>query len=546
MTNETNLSQLIPATCHSVWETALNFIYDPTKPLTDQTVNESTVVPLYKVAHVLRIRALAASCLDWMKVNLDPASSFSILATAISFAPGLERIENICERTIARDIGYCDKDTFLGLDLATLKHILQYAASDLGTKYVVSRVAVHYIRHVEAEHQEIVFLQLVDCIHRVVAVQDTLFLFGLSITYNSEHLRLLCLEALNDATTYSCFDNVLHESDLTLIPDDTIRCALSFSKFDGSTRWVPLMQSMDVETMKEVLACCVTDFQLDAFRTSTFAMEYLRKVNCDTDAIAALEMYITQIRECDALYLLSLPAGDTYCHVQCIVYRSLTLPNRIRSMAFNVLACRFQDISESIVFSFESLNNDAVCELFDRDDLATKDEDEVFDEILKYSNSNTSMSQEQKQNLWSTCRFAWLSDDYIQRALTVKDIPKRWLELGKEERRQNRGKSPAGASLVVSEGGKTSSGGDVSLEMKRLRPRHLYGLLFVAPGTNSIQEGLEEMIAKGLKGLYLEKGTHIVTDDYVIIEQAIKIYGAGRDQTFVKGGGFAIRGTKEE
>ena len=52
MTNETNLSQLIPVTCHSVWETALNFMYDPTKPLTDQTVNESTIVPLYKVAHV--------------------------------------------------------------------------------------------------------------------------------------------------------------------------------------------------------------------------------------------------------------------------------------------------------------------------------------------------------------------------------------------------------------------------------------------------------------------------------------------------------------
>ena len=42
------------------------------------------------------------------------------------------------------------------------------------------------------------------------------------------------------------------------------------------------------------------------------------------------------------------------------------------------------------------------------------------------------------------------------------------------------------------------------------------------------------------------KGTHIVTENYVIIEQAIKIFGAGRDKTIVKGGGFNIRGKKEK
>ena len=97
----------------------------------------------------------------------------------------------------------------------------------------------------------------------------------------------------------------------------------------------------------------------------------------------------------------------------------------------------------------------------DRDELFSKDEDQVFDEILRYCDLNTSLSQEQQQKVWSTCRFAWLSEDYIQRASTVKDIPTKWLDLGMEERRQNR--SP-GASLVVSEGGKTSSGGDVATQ----------------------------------------------------------------------------------
>ena len=42
------------------------------------------------------------------------------------------------------------------------------------------------------------------------------------------------------------------------------------------------------------------------------------------------------------------------------------------------------------------------------------------------------------------------------------------------------------------------------------------------------------------------KGTHIVTEKNVTIEHPIKIFGAGRDQTFVKGYGFKIAGKKEE
>jgi hypothetical protein len=68
--------------------------------------------------------------------------------------------------------------------------------------------------------------------------------------------------------------------------------------------------------------------------------------------------------------------------------------------------------------------------------------------------------------------------------------------------------------------------------------------LFVSPGKDSIKDGLANL--NGKKGMYLMQGTHIVTDDYVYIHQAIKIFGAGRDQTFVKGGGFQIKGKKEE
>ena len=61
-----------------------------------------------------------------------------------------------------------------------------------------------------------------------------------------------------------------------------------------------------------------------------------------------------------------------------------------------------------------------------------------------------------------------------------------------------------------------------------------------------VQKGYDELIKKGLEYLYLMKGTHIMMKNDLIIEHPINIIGAGRDQTFVKGYGFAIQGKKEE
>jgi hypothetical protein len=69
--------------------------------------------------------------------------------------------------------------------------------------------------------------------------------------------------------------------------------------------------------------------------------------------------------------------------------------------------------------------------------------------------------------------------------------------------------------------------------------------VFVKPGKYFIQKGYDKVIKKGLKYLYLTKGTHIMTK-MLSIEHPINIIGAGRDQTFVKGYGFKIGGKKEE
>ena len=72
------------------------------------------------------------------------------------------------------------------------------------------------------------------------------------------------------------------------------------------------------------------------------------------------------------------------------------------------------------------------------------------------------------------------------------------------------------------------------------------GALSIPPGTDSIVKGMEEAKRRGMKDLFLEKGIHIVTGQDIVLKKEWKISGAGRDQTFVKGGGFQIQGKKEE
>ena len=66
---ETNLTELFPCSCHGVvWEMALDFMYHSTCD-----VDVDNVVPLFKIAHVLRVPTLARHCIEWLKrkFNLD-------------------------------------------------------------------------------------------------------------------------------------------------------------------------------------------------------------------------------------------------------------------------------------------------------------------------------------------------------------------------------------------------------------------------------------------------------------------------------------------
>jgi hypothetical protein len=128
---------------------------------------------------------------------------------------------------------------------------------------------------------------------------------------------------------------------------------------------------------------------------------------------------------------------------------------------------------------------DAVCHLLDQDELSVRSEDRVFDAISSYCRSSQNqLTPEQHDEVWSTCRFALLSDEYCMRAKNVSEIPKRWLDL-----KNICLLSPDGVEKIIGlEEGKSGEGkswAEPSLMLKRLgRRRHVsvcYCLFFWYP-----------------------------------------------------------------
>ena len=72
-------------------------------------------------------------------------------------------------------------------------------------------------------------------------------------------------------------------------------------------------------------------------------------------------------------------------------------------------------------------------------------------------------------------------------------------------------------------------------------------IVFVLGGSNSLQKGYDEAVAKKFTHIHLMAGTHVVKgDDYMVFEHPMTVSGDGRDKTFVEGNGFQIKGAKNQ
>ena len=138
----------------------------------------------------------------------------------------------------------------------------------------------------------------------------------------------------------------------------------------------------------------------------------------------------------DGLFLYGV---STACH-----------SDRLCSIALKIVTSKFEEFFKNSACVLSEISHfDAVCHLLDQDELSVTSEETVFDAIFSYCRSSQNdLTAEQQGEVWSTCRFALLSDEYCVRAKNVNEIPKRWLDFGLEERRKS-GEEKSGEELSL-------------------------------------------------------------------------------------------------
>ena len=456
--NKTDLTYLLPASCHDTWELVLNFMYQDrvlygapqqyghrnvTGP---NIVTVENAVALFKIAHVLRIPTLAHHCVHWMSNNQNVDALFVMLSAALKLAPGLDSIEHMCTLMIARKFSQVEVDRFLSLDMSSLTQIFVSTSEQQQQQQKVCEVTVHYLRHVDDEDQEQVFLQLSQFV-RQLRTKDALFLYSLSLTHGSERLCALCLPVLSQQ--YERLDH----TDLPLIRDDTIRCALKFNHDEAHDA----MFAMDVRSAVDVLDVAQRDFQADPKKVNRFVVEYLKRSKEAEVTFKTLSKYVDQVDAGDALFLYGV---STACH-----------SDRLCSIALKIVTSNFEQFFKKSACVLSEISHfDAVCHLLDQDELSVTSEETVFDAIFSYCRSSQNdLTAEQHGEVWSTCRFALLSDEYCVRAKNVNEIPKRWLDFGLEERNSDGEKSATLGKRKRSVEG--NNWAEPSLMLKRLGSR---------------------------------------------------------------------------
>jgi hypothetical protein len=294
----------------------------------------------------------------------------------------------------------------------------------------------------------VVFLKLSKYVDEVAA-KDALFLYSLSLAYGSERLGALCLPVLSQQ--YEQLDH----TDVQLIRDDTIRCALTFNHEEETCNE---MFAMDVHSAADVLDVAKRDFQADSMKVNRFVVEYLKRSKDAEVVLGNLSKYVEHVDPEDALFLYGVSTA----------FQS----DRLYSIALKIVTSKFEHFFKNSACVLSEISHfGAVCHLLDQDELSVRSEDQVFDAISSYCSSRQNpLTPEQHDEVWSTCRFVHLSDKYCTHAKSVDKIPKRWLNLGLQERKKGDG----GEKCATTGKRKRSCLWDEaerSLMLKRLGPR---------------------------------------------------------------------------
>jgi hypothetical protein len=381
-----------------------------------------------------RIGALCLPVLSQQYLDLDPTDLHLIIDDTIR-----------CALTF-NDEDETHNEMFV-MDVRSAAKVLDVAKRDFQADSMkVSRFVVEYLKR-SKEASEVTFKTVSKYVEEVNP-GDTLFLYSLSLAYGSERLGALCLPILRKK--YKELDH----TDVHLIRDDTIRCALTFNHEEETYNE---MFAMDVHSAADVLDVAKRDFQADPMKVSRFVVEYLKRSKEEASEVVFLKLskYVEQVNPEDALFLYGVST----------VFHS----DRLYSIALKIVTSKFEQFFKNSACVLSEISHfGAICHLLDQDELSVRSEDQVFDAIYSYCSSRKNqLTSEQHDEVWSTCRFVHLSDEYCTHAKSVSEIPKRWLNLGLEERK----KSDGGEKSAEGKSAEGNDWAEPSLMLKRLGPR---------------------------------------------------------------------------
>ena len=192
-------------------------------------------------------------------------------------------------------------------------------------------------------------------------------------------------------------------------------CAVEFNSCQASDFLI-----LTVLSLSKILQEASSKYSAQDANVCHTVTTYVRQVDENDRAIVFLELAkrviaVPKKAAKDAMYLLG----------KSIKYND----DRVKDLCIPIVASNFDKLNHDDLA--EIPDHSTVCKLLDQDELRVKNEDQVFDAIYNYCQNKDGLTKQMTENIWSTCRFIYLSSDCAIKMLKldIKEIPSRCVQL---------------------------------------------------------------------------------------------------------------------
>jgi hypothetical protein len=245
--------------------------------------------------------------------------------------------------------------------------------------------------------------------------------FKIALALQMKHLAQQCVAWIKSNLRHETAIPMLQQAvllspGLEAIENSCIRaCAVEFNSCQASDFLILTLLSLS-----KILQEASSKYSAQDAKVCHTVTTYVRRVDEKDRAVVFLELakrVIAVPKEAakDAMYLLG----------KSIKYKD----DRIKDLCIPIVASNFDKLNHDDLA--EIPDHSTVCKLLDQDELKIKNEDQVFDAIYNYCQNKDGLTKQMKEDVWSTCRFMYLSSDCAIKMLKldINEIPSRCVQL---------------------------------------------------------------------------------------------------------------------